>query len=33
VRRRACHEMDDPATKECDLPWEDDGDEQQNEEH
>jgi hypothetical protein len=33
VRRRACHEMDDPATEESDLPWEDDGDEQRNEEH
>jgi hypothetical protein len=25
--------MDDPATEESDLPWEDDGHEQQNEEH
>ena len=25
--------MDDPATEESDLPWEDDGDEQRNEEH
>jgi len=25
--------MDDPATEESNLPWEDDGDEEQNEEH
>jgi len=25
--------MDDPATEESNLPWKDDGDEQQNEEH